>query len=202
MTRLDVSWLRAWNHLGREAPEGLKQQLLAAYGEPQRHYHTQQHLIECIALLDSAIERTRSPGEVELALWFHDAVYQPKAKDNEERSAEWAARALVAAGVEAASIDRVHALVMATRHEAAPIDPDQQLLVDIDLSILGSPEERFAEYDRQIREEYCWVPGLVYRFKRRQVLGGFLARSSIYLTPEFQSRFESRARENLRTALA
>ena len=119
MTRLDVSWLRAWNHLGREAPEGLKQQLLAAYGEPQRHYHTQQHLIECIALLDSAIERTRSPGEVELALWFHDAVYQPKAKDNEERSAEWAARALVAAGVEAASIDRVHALVMATRHEAS-----------------------------------------------------------------------------------
>jgi len=202
VTLLDVSWQRAWHHLGREAPEELKQHVLAAYAEPQRRYHTQQHLIECIALLGGVIERVQFPGEVELALWFHDAVYEPKAKDNEAQSAVWAARALSAAGVGAAAIERVAALVMATRHDAAPVDPDQQWLVDIDLSILGASEARFAEYDRQIREEYAWVPGVVYRFKRRHVLKGFLARRSIYLTREFQSRFESRARDNLRAALA
>jgi predicted metal-dependent HD superfamily phosphohydrolase len=201
MTRLDVSWLRAWNHLGREAPEGLKQQLLAAYAEPQRHYHTLQHLSECIALLDGAIEQAKAPGEVEVALWFHDAIYRPQAKDNEGQSAHWASRSLAACGVEDAVVDRVRALVMATCHEAAPVDPDQQLLVDIDLSILGAPEDRFAEYDRQIRAEYRWVPGVIYRFKRQQVLKSFLDRRSIYLTPDFQSKFETRARANLRTAL-
>lgn len=201
MTAFDASWQRAWTNLGREAPQGLKQQLLDAYTEPQRHYHTQQHLSECLAHLEDVIDRAKAPGEVEVALWFHDAIYQPKAKDNEHRSAAWAAASLAAAGLDVTVIERVRGLVMATCHDAVPTDPDQQLLVDIDLAILGAPQDRFAEYDRQIRAEYAWVPGVVYRWKRRQVLLGFLSRADLYLTPTFKARLETRARDNLRTAV-
>ncbi len=71
--------------------------------------------------------------------------------DNEAASADWAARALRAAGADDALVGRVHALVMATRHDQAPATPDEQLLVDIDLSILGAAPARFVEYERQIR---------------------------------------------------
>lgn len=92
---------------------------------------------------------------------------------------------------------RVLALIMATCHDAEPTDPDARLLVDIDLAILGAAPARFAEYDAQVRTEYRWVPGWLYRRKRKQVLAGFLARLAIYGTDRFRARLEERARENL-----
>jgi predicted metal-dependent HD superfamily phosphohydrolase len=86
---------------------------------------------------------------------------------------------------------------MATRHDATPTDSDEQLLVDIDLSILGANRERFAEYDRQVRAEYSWVPGFIYNMKRKGVLKAFLARPSIYNTSYFRERYEQQARINL-----
>jgi predicted metal-dependent HD superfamily phosphohydrolase len=192
------SWQRAWVALGLPAPDGLMQRLLTAWAEPQRHYHTTQHLCECLALLEPAADLALHPGEVELALWLHDAVYDPKGKDNEARSADWATLALAQAGADEAVQQRVRALIMATCHDAEPTDPDARLLVDIDLAILGAEPARFAEYDAQVRAEYRWVPGWLYRCKRQQVLAGFLARPAIYGTERFRARLEGRARENLR----
>ncbi len=194
------SWQRAWAALGLTAPDGLMQRLLDAWAEPQRHYHTQQHLRECLALLEPALGLAQHPGEVELALWFHDAVYDPQGKDNEARSADWAAEALAQAGAGSAVQQRVRALIMATCHDAEPTDPDARLLVDIDLAILGAEPARFAEYDAQVRAEYRWVPSWLYRRKRKEVLAGFLARPAIYGTERFRERFEGQARENLRSA--
>lgn len=173
------------------------QRLQQAWAEPQRHYHTTQHLRECLALLEPELHSAQHPGEVELALWFHDAVYDPKGKDNEARSADWACQALVQAGADEAVQQRVRALIMATCHDAEPVDPDACLLVDIDIAILGAEPARFAEYDAQVRAEYRWVPGWLYRRKRKQVLAGFLARPAIYGTERFRARLEERARENL-----
>lgn len=197
MNLLDRSWQRAWRHLDVDAPAGLKARLLAAWSEPQRRYHTLQHLEECLAHFDGAIDGATAPGDVEIALWFHDAIYDPKAKDNERRSADWAVRELSSASANRASIERVVALVMATCHDAVPHEADAQLLVDIDLAILGASPARFAEYDRQVREEYGWVPGLIYRFKRRQLLRGFLERRPLFQTAHFRDRLEAQARENL-----
>jgi predicted metal-dependent HD superfamily phosphohydrolase len=194
------SWQRAWASLGLGAPEGLMQQLMVAWAEPQRHYHTPQHLRECLALLDPALGLAQHPGKVELALWFHDAIYDPQGKDNEARSADWAVEALAQAGANREVQQRVRALIMATCHDAEPEGDDAQLLVDIDLAILGADPARFAEYDAQVREEYRWVPEAVYRVKRREVLAGFLARPMIYATERFRDRFEGRARENLERA--
>lgn len=194
------SWQRAWTALGLNAPEGLMQRLLDAWAEPQRHYHSQQHLRECLALLEPTLDLAQHPGEVELALWFHDAVYDPQGKGNEQRSADWAIEALAEAGASGDVQQRVRALIMATCHDAESVDDDARLLVDIDLAILGSDPARFAEYDAQVRAEYRWVPGWLYPRKRKEVLAGFLARPAIYGTDRFRDRFEGRARENLRGA--
>jgi predicted metal-dependent HD superfamily phosphohydrolase len=191
------SWQRAWSSLGLSAPEGLMQKLMDAWAEPQRHYHSLQHLRECLALLEPALDLAEHPGEVELALWFHDAVYDPQGKSNEERSADWAVETLAQAGASGDVQQRVRALIMATCHDAEPVDDDARLLVDIDLAILGADPARFAEYDAQVRAEYRWVPGWLYRRKRKEVLAGFLARPAIYGTAWFRERFEGRARENL-----
>jgi predicted metal-dependent HD superfamily phosphohydrolase len=194
------SWQRTWAALGLRAPDGLMQQLLDAWAEPQRHYHSQQHLRECLALLEPALDLAQQPGEVELALWFHDAVYDPQGNGNEERSADWAVETLAQAGASGDVQRRVRALIMATCHDAESMDDDARLLVDIDLAILGADPARFAEYDAQVREEYRWVPGWLYRRKRKEVLAGFLARPAIYGTGWFRERFEGRARENLRNS--
>ena len=88
-------------------------------------------------------------------------------------------------------------LVLATRHTASPGSPDEQLLVDIDLSILGASESRFAEYERQIREEYSFVPEVVFRTKRRAILQSFITRPQIYRTQHFAGVLEQQARVNL-----
>jgi len=203
MDTFPVSWRRAWTGIGA-AGEGtaLFERLKAAYAEPQRHYHTLQHLGECLALFDGARTLADRPHEVELALWFHDAVYEVKRHDNEQRSADWAREALQDAGVGGDAAQRVHDLVMATRHTAVPAGRDERLLVDIDLSILGAERARFDEYERQIRREYAYVPGFLFRRKRREILKGFLDRPAIYGTPHFHDALEARARENLARAIA
>jgi Uncharacterized protein conserved in bacteria len=192
------SWQRAWIGIGATGEGGaLFAQLMAAYAEPQRHYHTLQHLGECLLAFDRAHALAAHTHEVELALWFHDAIYDIKAHDNEQRSADWARDALRDAGVAAEAAQRVHALVMATRHTAVPSGHDERLLVDIDLSILGAERTRFDEYEQQIRKEYAYVPGFLFRRKRREILKGFLDRPAIYSTPYFHDALEARARDNL-----
>lgn len=191
------SWQRTWAALGASAPQGLGERLLASYAEPQRKYHTLQHLGECIGHFETAIDLARHAGEVEVALWFHDAIYELKQSDNELQSASWAAKELQSAGLPVQVAERVHALVMATRHAALPETGDERILVDVDLSILGAEADRYAQYAAQVREEYAWVPGWIFRRKRKALLREFLARESIYGTPRFRDRFEARARENL-----
>ena len=203
MDSLFPSWQRAWAGIGA-AGEGsaVFAQLKAAYAEPQRHYHTLQHLGECLAAFDNVRTRAEHPHEVELALWFHDAIYDVKSHENEQRSADWARDALRDAGVEAASAQRVHDLIMATRHTAVPSGRDEPLLIDIDLAILGAERPRFDEYEQQIRKEYAYVPGFLFRRKRREILEGFLDRPAIYSTPWFHDALEAKARDNLRRVTA
>lgn len=195
------SWDRAWAQLGAAADASLRDHLLAAWSEPQRHYHTLQHLRECLAHFEATQELAAHPGEVGLALWFHDAVYDPTRHDNEQRSADWARDCVLQAGGAPAAAERVHALVMATRHDAAPQNVDACLLVDIDLAILGAPRERFDEYERQVGLEYAHVPPAQRRVGRSRILRAFLERPAIYATPFFHARLEAAARENLAYSL-
>lgn len=202
MQGLSASWRRAWAGLAGSPPVGLYDELIACYGAPTRHYHSLQHLEECIACHQELRASMQRPAELEMALWFHDAIYDARAKDNEVRSAEWARAALRAAGCAAVVGQRVHDLVMATRHETAAAVSDAGLLVDIDLAILGAARERYDEYEVQIRAEYAWVPLPAYREARAALLRGFLARPAIYANSIMRERFEAAARGNLSRALS
>jgi predicted metal-dependent HD superfamily phosphohydrolase len=199
---LRAQWQRTWRELGAVPDPNLFERLLAAWGEPLRHYHTLQHLQECLGHFEPARGHALHPGEASLALWFHDAMYDARRHDNEQRSADWVRECLLAACAGSDRADRVHALVMATRHDAAPLTGDAALVVDVDLAILGAPRERFDEYERQVRLEYAHVESAAYRAGRGRILRGLLARPAIYSTPSFRERFEAAARANLAHSLA
>lgn len=175
------------------ADRSLYDALIARYSEPHRRYHTLEHLEECFAAFDQIADLAEHPADVELALWFHDAIYDTRRRDNEQRSADWA-RSVCG--------EDVARLVRVTRHDAVPRNADEKVLVDADLWILGAPAKRFDAYEKQVREEYGWVPGLLYRRKRRGILQGFLARAAIYSTERFIQRYEPQARANLGRSLA
>lgn len=212
-------WLELWIRLGaaRQADGVLADAyagLMERFAEKHRHYHTARHIGECLAHFDNVREHDISlcehPNEVELALWFHDAIYNPRAKDNEAQSANWAVRVMQDAHVpsevdmnaSAEARARVHGLIMATCHDAMPDTPDAQVLVDIDLAILGADGARFDEYEREVRAEYAFVPEFLFRRTRKNILQGFLDRSTIYSTGYFREKLEKKARDNLARSLA
>ena len=176
--------------------------ILAAYASPERTYHGLAHLSDCLAQLDQAAAAGAQRDRVEAALWFHDVVYDSRADDNEQRSAAWARRVCRGLGIPPATTAEIERLVVLTDHRTRPTDASGRLICDIDLSVLGRPAEQFDAYDAAIRAEYAAVPEDAYRTGRRRVLGGLLARDSLYATEEFRQRYEAAARANLRRALA
>lgn len=177
-------------------------QLLNAYLQPHRVYHTVSHLEACLQQLDLAQKEAERPAEVEVALWFHDAVYIPKAVDNEAQSSLWATQSMQQPGVSPVAIGRIATMITATKHDHAPETRDCELLLDIDLSILGQTPEQFATYEHCIRSEYSWLPEQQYRTGRVNILKSLLQRSTIYYTPFFQERLETQARHNLEQSIA
>ena len=175
--------------------------LAKAYGEPHRHYHTQAHIDDCLEKFDLLRGEAANPQAIELALWFHDAVYDPYRADNEQKSAEWATRFLREGHASVDVVGRVSDLILATQHAIVPADADTAILIDVDLSILGAETGRYSQFEEQVRREYRWVPRFVYRRKRAGILASFLDRPRIYASELFHSSFEQRARRNLREAI-
>jgi len=195
-------WLRLWQAIRANGDaSGWYETLTRAYAEPHRHYHNQHHIADCLAEFDSARESANQADAIEVALWFHDAVYNPKATDNEEQSAALAKRCLESAG-RADLSPTVGSFVMATKmHDKTDAGPDLALMVDVDLSILGQNEMRFIEYERGIRAEYAWVPQETFNAKRAEILQRFLNRARIYSTDYFFTRYERKARQNLEQSI-
>ncbi len=190
-------WSALWLRLGAiQVPD--IEPLLVRLREPQRHYHTLAHVRHCLSVYDCGPQRD---DVVELALWMHDAIYDPQARDNEERSAAWCAAMVIEASVKSAVGDRVHGCILATRHRHAPINPAECMTVAIDLAILGENQKRFQRYDQAIRREYAWVPMDTYRRERARVLRSFLDRPTIFPMAWFEQRFGKQARFNLRWTL-
>lgn len=165
--------------------------LKARYAEPHRRYHTLEHIEHCLAEFDP--RRAREPEAVELAIWFHDAIYDTRRSDNEERSAAWL--------LELMPEQKAAAAMIRVTKDHRPSTPDEALLVDVDLAILGQPEARFDRYEKQIREEYAWVPSIVFNMKRKSILKGFLERPFIYHSEPFRAKYEDAARRNLARSL-
>ena len=172
-------------------------QLVAAYTEPHRHYHTLEHLGELFRVVVRL--PVVDPRAVQLAVWFHDVVYDPRAKDNEKRSADRVPEWLTPLKIPSAVMIRVAELVRATAHLSAEAgsDPDTIALLDADLAILAAAEHRYQRYTADIRQEYAWVPEDAYRTGRIAVLESFLARPRFFHTELMFTEGEAAARRNL-----
>lgn len=195
-------WCQLWQQVeAKSAPEPLFEQIVAAYSEPHRAYHTLAHLEDCFAKWEAVRSLAHQPNTVELALYFHDVIYDPRASDNEECSAALAVQWLQCAQVSQSLVEAVRQLILATQHQTIPKDEDAALLVDIDLAILGSPIAEFDRYEANIRYEYNWVPEALYRAKRAELLEQFLNRSRLFQTDFFHHQYEQQARSNLRRSI-
>ncbi len=194
-------WLALMRVLGFPANADTFDALCAAYAQQHRHYHTAEHVQACLYHLDTCARQAERPAEIELALWFHDAIYQPLSNNNEARSAAWCAEFLQANAAAPDVAERLRRLIMATQHDVAPQTRDESLLLDIDLAILGADAAAYAQFEAAVRKEYRIVPMLVYRKKRVAVLNGFLQRTHIYLNQPFQAEREQQARANLAHAI-
>ncbi|MCH7382936.1 metal-dependent hydrolase [Acinetobacter dispersus] len=200
LSTLEKSWFELHQHYHFSEPRKVFNKLIAAYSEKQRAYHTLQHLYECLVLVDSIRADLNDAHAVALALWFHDAVYDPQAKDNEMKSAELFEQYLVQ-DLSADNVQKIKRWIIATQKHESIDELDLQFLLDIDLVILAASPERFAEYEQQIQQEYAWVDPDVYSIKRKQVLAHFYQTEPLYQTEYFQQNLGQRAKENLKRTL-
>ncbi|MFE1288693.1 hypothetical protein [Streptomyces sp. NPDC058751] len=188
------------------APGPYAANLLDRWAEPQRRYHTTDHLLavlDRIDVLEAHGERAGDPAAVRLAAWFHDAVYLPDRSENEERSARLAERALAELGVAPARTAEVARLVRLTvSHDPAGDDTDGAVLCDADLAVLASPPAAYAAYAAAVREEYTFVPDDAFRTGRAAVLRQLLDLPSLFRTAYGKQTWTAPARTNMETELA
>lgn len=179
--------------------------LEASYCEAIRHYHDLAHVGALLALSATHAGHLRDRPAVDLAIFYHDVVYDPTRGDNEVRSAERAGAELARLGLPGALVERVCRLIDLTRHGAvAPesADSDARYFLDFDLSVLGAAPHVYDAYAAAIRREYAHVPEPAYRAGRAKVLAGFLAMPAIYRVEALREAWEAGARRNLAREIA
>ena len=197
---LQAGWVRLMDRYGISPADAYPvfDRLAAAHSEPARHYHTLEHVAEMLRVAGRLMEPANDGDAIQLAVWFHDAVYDPKAKDNEARSAELMSDALAPLSLPAELIQHVADMIRATAHTGdSPADADTAVLLDADLAILAADEWRYLKYAEAIRKEYAWVDDAAYRTGRAAVLQAFLDRPRIYRTARFHDMGEEPARRNM-----
>lgn len=173
--------------------------LVQHYSEAHRAYHKLSHVSALLGLADEVRSHIEQPKVVELAIWFHDVIYDPRAKDNELRSAAWARDALQAMQIDQNLIGPIEQCILATQRHDVPRHPipDLPLFLDLDLAILGAPEHYYRRYCSAIRTEYGWLTDDVYRAGRTLILQRFLARPHLFFTALMADRYERTARHNI-----
>jgi len=203
----------AWNSLFQQNNKsidssksfGILSELLARYGETHRAYHNLSHIIDCLPILQEFITSSKyniHEFEIIFAWWCHDGIYDTRGKNNEEQSAELAVKFMVDLGIPKISQKLVSDLILATKHDKILETHDAQILIDIDLSILGASVKRFDEYEINIRKEYHWVSDEDFRNGRATILKSFLDRENIFSTPMGKERYQKQAETNIKRSIS
>jgi predicted metal-dependent HD superfamily phosphohydrolase len=200
---LAASWASLAADLGvPDGMVGIRDGLLTSWAEPHRAYHDVRHLWRVLQHVDELAGHAMDLAAVRLAAWYHDAVHDGGA-DDEERSARRAEHELHAAGIDPDLVAEVARLVRLTvSHHPAPGDRNGEVLCDADLAILADHEGGYRQYVAAVRAEYAHVPDDAFRAGRADVLHALLALPSLFRTPHGRERWESRARANLSAELA
>jgi len=194
--------LAAYLGLASGAAEKIWFDLVAAYGADGRFYHNLTHIKHALDVAEQLRAVAVDFTAVQLAIWFHDVVYDPRRSDNEAESAAYAERVLRPLGVPDELLAKVRTLILATKTHEAAADPDVWVMLDADLAILSAPPEQYDAYALAIRQEYSFVPEDQYVLGRTAVLQTFLVRSPFYFTEMMREWGDTAVYANLNRELA
>lgn len=193
-------WEDLCDKIGIEPDYIMFDELMSRYTESHRYYHNQNHLEAMLLEFENITQIIRNYEAVLLAIWFHDAIYDTHAKDNEERSAKLFSDFALEKNLSHDLSAEVVRLILATKHDKIYTDIDAQILNDIDLSIFGNPRSEFLKYEENIRKEYSWRNDNTYKKERLKVLTFFIGRLDnrrIYQTSHFENKYGEDARKNI-----
>lgn len=174
--------------------------LYRRYSESHRKYHDFSHIRHCIAQLDEIADQLQDPDAVELALWFHDAIYDVRAQDNEYQSAILFDQ-LIGQYLPKERARKIYEHIMVTVHPSRPEDQDAKFVVDIDLSSFGVEWEEFERDSDALREESGHLSDSEFARGKIRFLQKMLEHSNFYLTDYFRERFEVQALSNIQRHL-
>jgi len=202
---MKTRFIELWKRMGAQGNLNSEfDKLRDEYFETHRFYHNINHIRNCLADFDSAKHLTNRSDLVELAIWYHDIVYDTQAKDNEEKSGQLLYNICLTSKLPEELAKRAATLILATKHNLIPEDIDAKIIIDTDLAILGKQVQEFDEYEKNIRKEYSHVVEEQFKKKRSEILQRFLQRAennSLYLTDFFRSKYGAQARINLQKSI-
>lgn len=195
--RFRALWQRCLIDGAPDDSANVHQRLLDGYNEPQRYYHTLEHIEQCMTMFDQCKSLAADPDALELAVWFHDVIFEPGKPDNEARSAELYLQ--FSDGVHDAAIRMlVKRLIMATLHDGSSLqDSDARYMVDIDLSSFGLSWEAFLRDSKNLRRESAHLSDAEYFQRKTDFQTCLLEKERFYLSDYFAERLEDQARDNL-----
>ncbi|MDF1695163.1 MAG: hypothetical protein P1U56_05000 [Saprospiraceae bacterium] len=194
---MEERWQKLMDAFHFEKNASTYAQFVKMYGEKHRAYHNLNHIKDCLDQLDAYEHTIEYRDIIELAIWFHDLIYNPYKKDNEIKSGEAAIQFLKKQNADTFTMDLTYELILSTLHIEYPKNGSEALLMDIDISILGRSDNEYEAYTKKIRKEYKWVPFFLYRQKRKEILHKFLERKRLYYTDFYFNKLEERARINI-----
>ena len=172
------------------------------YLTPKRYYHTfEGHIVQGLEVFEEVKDVSDNPDLVYFSWMNHDVIYDPRLEDNEEQSGVFAYHLAIEMGLGYDFSKMSNGLVLITKHVKKPETTDEKIIVDMDLSVFGQPEEIFDEYESRIVKEYEWVPEEIFKRERTKILQRFLERKQIYHTSEIRNKYEEKARRNLKRSL-
>lgn len=192
-----------WDGLGCLGLHGPEFQFLCdSYSQPGRFYHNLDHVEACLDDFREVADLTDTPELVELAIWYHDVIYDVNRNDNELKSADVAAAVCSRVGLCKESAKQIHDLILITKHDRMPESINQKIIVDVDLAVLGKPWQEYDKYRKAIRREYAHVADGDFRKGRIQILRSFLEKPSLYSLDCFKGKYYSQAVENIQREIS
>ncbi len=201
---LRPKWQQLCKQLGVDAAQTatIYRNLIAQYTGETRHYHDLQHIADVLAVAEALSDEIENAAAVQLAIWFHDVVYETDGnQDNELLSADYAVREMSRVGVSDDLLNTVHALILDTKHQARPETQDGCVIVDADLSTFAVDREQFDRHSADVRREFWHVDPELYCNSRIALLKSMLNRDPLYYTQTMHERYTSMAHANLQHAI-
>lgn len=200
---LEGEWRRDAARFSSSGADEVFENLVSRHSEPQRRYHGLGHLAALLDLLARHAPHIPPGAASRLAIWWHDAVYDPTKHDNEDQSAILAREHLTRLSASAGLIDETCRLILTTKnHWDGPSAGDGDHFLDADIAILGAPPAVYDAYATGVRQEYAWAPEPAYRAGRSAFLTKALARPRLFRTDAFENAYAAQARANMQRELS